>query len=990
MRRTLQYTAWLAGLCANQYLIAPAAYGALDSQVALPAGSVMSEAARPLSESLIELGRQSDVSIVFPSRLLAGIPTPARYSAIGQEPRQMSTLAALDLLLAESGLTYKIINKQVIAIVALEQATGAAPPTHARNLEEVSVVGQRLTGSRIRRSYAQSASPVDVISGPELAASGAQTLGEFLKFIPTVAGNSTSTAISNGGDGTATVTLRGLPANNTLVLLNGQRTAYSGMAGDAIDLNSIPPNAVDRIEILKDGASAVYGSDAIAGVINIILRPNYEGLELEQFYGETSRDDLRTSTTNFLWGNQSEDASVMVSASLFKQGAIFSRDRAVSRSADGRHQGGVDLRSTATPDGRFSLPDETIVTLINNRPGNSPDDYRPVNAEDLFDYAAYTSSTSPSERSSLFSSGRYEFNHTVSAFADLSYTGTKAVITLAPTPLFTRFEDQPLTIDATQAYNPFGATIDDARVRLLALGNRVQTYRSDAYRLNWGLEGDNDLVRWQFNQFWSRTDANLHYTGLASGARLRNALGPNDECTGECVALNLFGGPGAITPAMSDYIASESSTRGFSQLIGGSFSMDTTLLETRQGDWLVASGFELRFESTESNPSPVAIDDFLIGGSATGATKGERRIAEMFAELHIPLLADQPWAKTLNLDLAGRASHYSDFGAAATPKLGLQYEPIRGLTLRGTVSRGFRAPSLHEVHLGGQQSQQFIDDPCAIPANVGVLPGCSQASDPTRNQFLTLFGGSRDLKPEQSTNRTLGIFWSPNELPGLSASSDIFWIDQRNVVDASAQYIVNHNASTGELADRVIRNGDGDIERIDAKYVNIGKRSLNGVDMTIKYQHLIDEGLASISLNAAHLMSYKDQQSPTSDATELAGSFRDAASEGRGALPQWKANTGFHWQQEGLDLHYTINYISPLDETLPKSDIPREVSSWITHDIQFNYLLAIQKGLRITLGADNLLDKPAPFVASAFNDNTDPRTYDLRGRFWYGRLSLKF
>ncbi|WP_390593811.1 TonB-dependent receptor domain-containing protein [Simiduia litorea] len=968
-------------------LLSSSAFAALDSQVVFSNDNRQASPV-PLSDSLIKLGREGDVSIVFPSSLLKGKLTPT----VAPQETTLSTLETLNLLLANSGLSYKIINSQVIAIT-LAAAEAEQPDEYYLNLyqEEIAVEGKPITGSRIRKSYVTGASPIDVISQPELAASGAQTLGEFLKFIPTVAGNSTSTAVSNGGDGTATVTLRGLPANNTLVLLNGQRTAYSGLAGDAIDLNSIPPAAVERIEILKDGASAVYGSDAIAGVVNIILRSNFEGFQVEQFYGETSRSDLETATTSLLWGTQSNTASLMVAASYFDQQGIMSRDREVARSANNLAKGGADLRSSATPDGRITVNDQ-VLTLIKGQDGSSSSDFEPASVNDLFDYPAFTSSISPSTRASLFSTARLELNHTTSVFIDASYTGTEASITLAPTPLFTGFEAEPIDVDSSNIYNPFGQTLGDVRKRLVELGPREQINNAQAYRLNIGLEGDDGVIRWQLNQFWSRTNAQLESTNLLSGLKTQRALGDDTLCNAaaSCVPLNVFGPEGSITQDMADYIRIDNNVRGNSQLMGLSLSLDSQLAALASGEVLAAGGFEVRRESTSRKPNTLENNDFYIGGGEDTATEGARNITEMFAELQIPLAQNTSWAHHLDLEIASRISHYSDFGTAVTPKAGLRYQPTANLLVRTTFSKGFRAPSLNELHKGGQTTQAFLDDPCANPNSVGVLVGCNQQSDPTRNQFLTEFSGSTNLEPESSNNSTLGIVWTPSTLPGLYAALDFFWIEQNDVVDASAQYIVNQNAEAGLFQDKVTRNAAGDIERIDASFINIGRREINGADLTLKYQHLIDAGLASISLNAAHLHSFKDQLAPSAATEELAGSFSDEASEGNGALPKLKANTGIHWQQDGLDLHYTINYVSPLEEEVPKAGTKRTIDSWITHDVQFNYLLPVKKGLKLTLGADNLLDNPAPFAASAFNDSMDSRTHDLKGRFWYGRVSLKF
>jgi iron complex outermembrane receptor protein len=247
-----------------------------------------------LSQALIQFSHQSGLAIVFPDQLARGIKVEAVQG-------EMSSEQALRALLADTELDYRTIDNRIIAVYdARCELTDSCPepgemllrnPLYVPGIEELYVYGSQTTGSRIRRSHLRGSAPVDVISAPDIELSGAQTLGALLRRLPAVAGNPTSTAVSNGGDARATVTLRGLPASSTLVLINGRRVANHGLSGEAVDLNSIAPAAVERIEILKDGASAIYGSDAIAGVINIIMKRDFYGALVEQFYGSSKRGD---------------------------------------------------------------------------------------------------------------------------------------------------------------------------------------------------------------------------------------------------------------------------------------------------------------------------------------------------------------------------------------------------------------------------------------------------------------------------------------------------------------------------------------------------------------------------------------------------------------------------------------------------------------------------------------------------------------------------
>ncbi|MBE9539586.1 MAG: TonB-dependent receptor, partial [Proteobacteria bacterium] len=343
-----------------------------------------------LGPALIQFSHQSGLPIVFSSRITRNRPAPPLTGTL-------SANQALDHLLADTGLSWELVEGRIIAVFETrcnnpETSGDQCPdssqtlskyPLYVPGLEETWIYGTQTTGSRIRQSNSNGATPVDVISSPDIELSGAQTLGELLKFVPAVAGNAASTAISNGGDGTATVTLRGLPSSNTLVLINGRRVANDGLAGESVDLNSIPPAAVERIEILKDGASAIYGSDAIAGVVNVIMKQDFHGFLAETFYGEAESGDLLTQTQTLQYGTGIPHGSFFISGSLYDQEPIFSRDREVSESADTRPLGGADQRSSATPAARVTLPNGRPVILDGGQ-------YRPAGDEDLFNYQAFT------------------------------------------------------------------------------------------------------------------------------------------------------------------------------------------------------------------------------------------------------------------------------------------------------------------------------------------------------------------------------------------------------------------------------------------------------------------------------------------------------------------------------------------------------------------------------------------------------------------------
>jgi iron complex outermembrane receptor protein len=340
--------------------------------------------------------------------------------------------------------------------------------------------------------------------------------------------------------------------------------------------------------------------------------------------------------------------------------------------------------------------------------------------------------------------------------------------------------------------------------------------------------------------------------------------------------------------------------------------------------------------------------------------------------------------------MALRWSDYSDFGTTRNPKFGLRFQLSPNWLLRATYAEGFRAPTLNELFQGASEDQAFISDPCTLPENVGVLSGCQQQADPSRNQFLTVTGGNARLDEETAKTWGLGLVWTPDYVPGLSASLDYFDIDTENVIDSSAQFIVNQNAANGLFPDRVTRDEAGNLQLVTATNLNVGERRVKGLDIRFDYQLPSRAwGQWSSAVNFTYIDEYSIQLDRESETVELAGTFIDPASEGLGGIPDWKGNIGIQWARQRWRGSYDIHYISDLREDIPSSTRRREIDSWLIHDVQFSYVFNLLKGLRLSMGIDNVLDKEAPFAASAFNDNIDARTHDLKGRFWYAKLSQR-
>ncbi|ROS01477.1 outer membrane receptor protein involved in Fe transport [Sinobacterium caligoides] len=941
----------------------------------------------PLNQALIELGKQAGLPIIFAPEMVVDKFSPELTGTI-------SLADALTTLLTNSELAYEVVESRFIVIT--EAANKAEEVVDNRRnapqpLENIYVYGNYVTGSRIRRSDFEGYNPVDILDRSELNLIGTPTVSAQLRSLPAVTGKPSSSAVTNGGDASANVTLRGLPANNTLVLVNGRRVANNGLDGDSVNLNTIPNAAIERIEVLKDGASAIYGADAIAGVVNIVLREQFDGLEISTYGGQTGQNDLQTLNTELLWGKNFDRGSIVFSASLFDQQGIMSSDRDYAANSDGRSWGGSDQRSAATPAARIKLSDGRVVTANNVGNANNLAGYRLAETEDLYNYSEQTSAYRPRQQQSLYSHMQLDLSDQLTAFIELGYDSTESENQLAPTPIFTKFETQRTVVAADNPYNIFGEELDDVRRRMTELGPRQQYDREISKRFSTGLRGQNGSWLWDAGYSWSRSDAEQQFHNLVDGERLRRGLGSAAQCTGDCIPVNLLGPAGSLSRAESDYLRTTARSEGSSKIDSLTVNLSGPWFKLPAGTVDVAAGAELRNEAIDKTADPLSSRGGVIGGNNFVGAKGQRTIQEFYVEANLPILRHQLGLQSLELQTAARHSYYSDFGATTTPKLGLKARINPSWLLRSTYSKGFRAPSLKQMHQIDSQDYVSFTDPCAEAANVGRLPGCQQQADGSRKQFLALFGGNPQLKPETSTSYTFGVVYTPTYLSGLQAAVDLYHIKQRDVVDANAMYIAYSNAETGAFNELVQRDENGDIKQIIARYNNAGSRDVSGLDISTRYRWPETSlGNFAINLDASHIHRFERQLFANSQSRNIAGSFVDDATNGLGALPKWKGRIGASWQHLAWQANYTLNYVGHMTELHPDGETEREIEAWTTHNLQLSYTLPVLAGLKLLAGVDNLFDEKPPLIASALNDNIDARTHNLKGRYFYLSATQRF
>ncbi|MDE1897638.1 MAG: TonB-dependent receptor [Xanthomonadaceae bacterium] len=784
-----------------------------------------------------------------------------------------------------------------VAVPAFAQDTGNAaanPPSDkkAQQLETIVV-----TGSRIRRVDIETANPVFAIDRQTITQSGAVTLGDLVQQTPAIAGQATNTQVNNGGgDGAATISLRGLGVKRTLILIDGHRMVQDPSQG-APDINTIPAAMVERVEVLKDGASSVYGSDAIGGVVNFIMRKNYQGAEFSTNYGVSDASDGARQGWSALFGQTSDKGSIVAGIDYNKYDSVSSNNRSFSKNALYLYYGSVFAAgSSRNPNGRIFLPAGNSygcgsVTKLPGTDGTATSDYRCYNGKtDAYNYQAVNLLMTPQERVSFFTMGTYQLTDNIQAYMDVFHNKTTSNYAIAPYPFDAN--SAGVTISQYNMYNPFGVTFGPGGAtqpggqvnfmqRFLGLGQREQQYATTTDQVFAGLRGGIGETSWQWDADlnYGHTSQGTHTSGFVNTANMGPALGPSmlvggvPTCVGTpgdpttaiagCTPLNIFNiNDPAQTALLRNYIAAP-----FTQQIyisrEASVNANGNLFELPAGTVSLAVGALYRKEYTNQTVSTSIQTNPLtftcpLGTGCTSPVQGGFNVKEAYAEVLIPVLKDMPFAKSLNVDLGSRYSKYSSVGNTTNSKIAIEWRPIDDLLLRGTISQVFRAPSISEIYGGPASDAPTFQDPC-----IGYYPGTSPASQnaacgaPTGATAIPVGGITPSgvsqtngvvsganyvgytLKPEAGKSFDWGFVYDPSWLPGFSTSVDFWRIYLNNTLTRiTAQNVVNicFANPTSPFCSFIHRLGNGQIQVINEPNVNLGRLDTSGVDFGFKYR----------------------------------------------------------------------------------------------------------------------------------------------------------
>ena len=946
------------------------------------------------------------------------------------------------------------------ADVVVGDAPATTPAGDQEQTEEIVV-----TGTRIRRKDLTTPAPVTVISRDQIQASGKVTIGDFLMALPEQ-GNAINTQYNNGGDGSTRVNLRSVGEERTLVLINGRRVVPGGTGADStVDLNSIPSQAIERVEILKDGASAVYGSDAIGGVINLITRKSFDGSNVSAFAGQTSQGDGTTYDVSVTAGTSSERGSLLFSAGYLNQQQIWAADRKWARNA-------VDFDytvpeqfvsgSSAIPAGRVAIP-RTCTTaectaIFGDFPAyagtafvvdaTAPHGFRPYDSvTDPYNFQPENLIATPQQRIQLFTIGDTKFGDIARGFFEASYVNRESNQAIAPNPLFTLTAGgSGVVISPDSLYNPLGVELDDARRRLVELDNRKYRQVVDTFRVVGGLDGSLPETLgpaagwfWDTSLNYGRTSSIDTREGELRAPLIQNAVGPSmiDPVSGEpicvrtpgdpstviegCVPLNLLGGAGSIDPAALEALGFTGTNRGWNQMFSFQANTSGDLFQL-MGDRPVslALGYEWRELSGAFIANPI---NFAGEGDGNNfkSTRGSYDVHEVYGELSIPIVANVPFAQNLEATVAARYFNYSTFGDDATYKLGARWTVVPDITLRGTYSTAFRAPSIPELFEGAADSFETASDPCkggpvGDPAHIeptsplGIACGAAANNEDDRDQVRTILGGNDKLDPETADIFTLGVVWEPRYVKNLSVTVDYYNVDiDEEITTIGTQTILDGcypdvAGAVPAYCNQVTRDSAGRVSVVDDRNVNVGGTRTAGIDLAVRYALPTAFGRFGLGFDGTWLERF-NRTLPDGTVVKAKGNYDLALS-----LPEYKFNAGITWGLRNFGVGVTTRYIGGFEECANadgtgeaghcyeeearaaeegRAPYRRDVDGWASTDVFLSYTLRSGAGRTlISVGMNNVLDANPRFVYAAGSSvaSSDPSTYDYQGRFAYARL----
>lgn len=1000
----------------------------------------------------------------------------------------------------------------MMAAPALAQAqpeTAPVDPNQPTTVEDIVVVGTNIRGARTTAAL-----PVVVADREQIDATGATTGDELLRTIPQMgdvlfdSANNPQTSNSARGD-VNSVNLRSLGVGNTLVLLNGRRLVQHPTSQGTSDTgtvpvlsynsNAIPVSGLERLEVLLDGAAAIYGADAVAGVVNTVLRNDIDGLSMSARYGGAEGTQMRDTEFNLFTGKNFDRGNLSLFASYANRTALWAEDQDFTRTDDlrGLFSGypdfagvqSLDGRSSHTPWARLSVGSRPVIrsngVAVTNTAGafryqptsfgcgvsvgndiciaSGNHNFNTTNREMRYD-TRYQTTVRPSvERINLFATGRYDLGSGVEAFGEIGYYAASSRAVQPPVVNLNQ-----IWIPASNYYNPFGPVtfangqanpnrlpgltgVPTTGLPVLMTNYRFvdtgfQVVKVDNYqaRLLGGLRGEWNGWDWESALTYSEAEAedvspNINMTALQRQLALSTPDAYN-PFSGGCVATTSYGDCSPSSQAAIDAIVFDLKRVSRTTLSMADFRVSRgDLFSLPGGPVGVALGLEARHE-TQKDDRDANLDgtntfvDMVTGAvnpsnvsavSPNPDTSGSRDVFSAYVEFAVPLVSPEmniPGVYQLDVQLAGRYEHYSDFGSVAKPKIAVAWDLIPGVRVRGSYSQGFRAPNLEQTNATqyGRLASGVDYVRCEADLRAGRITNFAQCAQNTSSASL-LVAGNPDLEPEESANSSYGLVFQPDFLPeslgsltitvdrwrieqekivGLLGAQTALALDYLNRVQGGSNPLVNRRAATPE--DILLFQGTGleavgEVVSINDRFINLQPQTVSGMDFGVNWtKRRTAYGTFIVNLNASKLEKFT--RDPGDIVNELfearangtinAGTTLPDPSQliGQNGRPEWRLNSSLTWRKGPWRAGASSQYVSGFEQAslLGASGLPFQVEGRQTYNAYVDYEFPSDTRLRI--GARDLTDRGPPLADNGFRGTV----HSPWGRYWYVNVSQTF
>ncbi len=927
----------------------------------------------------------------------------------------------------------------IVAALSSQFVQAADEEKKEQEVERISV-----TGSNIKRASDVGALPITALTEKDIENTAAMTGDELLRSIPQIGEVNFGGATGNGGVNDArgdvsSINLRGVGSGNTLTLLNGRRlVTHPGTQSEnfvpvsTVNANTLPVSGLRSLEVLRDGAAAIYGSDAVAGVINYLLKDDYTGSRVSLSHGGSEGTPLDETTFSYLTGLDLNDGKshLTASVSLYKRNGMMASERDYAASHDLREYPGLpeefvgdtqlDNRSTATPWGdfqsddlgRFHIQPDTMSGCVTDLAGGVCADSGSFPRDLRFDRGTTRSLVSDVDRLNLYSYFTHQIDEELEFFSEVTYYKAQANRTREQTHNLTA---QRFRISEDAAFNPFGEEVLLRSYRAIDTGPRNIEVDDSSYRILGGLKGVWGNWDWETAAFYTEAETNDRANRIQA-SKFQAAINSTDPE----LAYNIFTGgdlnshnagdstlnSAAVIDQFMVNVARDSKTSlasvDFKMTNGELYSLDA-------GDVGIAVGVEFRRETFEddrdplldgSNPFVDAITGAelsgsdVLGSSPTPDSKASRNVSSAFVELIVPLVdaGDQ----YVEMQVAARYEDFSDVGDALKPKVAIFWEPAEWLSLRASYAGGFRAPGLPQVSAEGVPRSNSLYDP-VLDSTYGIVDVRS---------------GNTDLEPEDDENTSFGIVLEPSE--GLTITADAWKIKQKELVGIlpGSSHLLYDSLlrSQGSSNPAVIRDSEtNEVIQINNNYKNLDIRNIEGIDFSLIYDWETDIGDWEFTANVAKLTKFEQAADPISAELIAAQEANnpavpaDRTVAGAGDLlkqngrPELRARASLNWRMEQWGAGVSTSYVSEVFDTSTTATVDGEVKqlpvgSFSTVNLYADYRFesdGMLKDSKVRVGIRNAGDEQPP-LADELGYGYFGALHTNHGRYFHINLSKKF